>query len=111
MERLLLNDVTDSFATTLLQHLKLTSVFRQHTNSFDLPQQKRIRMLQTVLHEWDGQFRADSPEATVFTLWLSNVVQLMFSGLDESLVRRMMDTDEFLDAFMRITQQVVKMPY
>ena len=28
MERLLLNDVTDSFATTLLQHLKLTSIFR-----------------------------------------------------------------------------------
>ena len=68
-------------------------------------------MMVAMLHEWDGQFKGDSPEATAFTLWLHNAARLLFSELDEPLLRRLVDTDEFLDAFLRITQQVIKMPY
>ena len=65
----------------------------------------------SLLHEWDGEFEADSPEATAFTLWFHNAVRLLFSELESSLLERLLDTDEFLDAFLRITQSIVKMPY
>ena len=59
-----------------------------------------------MMHEWDGKFTPDSNEATVFTLYFNNAVRVLFSELDESVIEKLMDTDEFLDGFLRLSDAV-----
>jgi len=65
-----------------------------------------------ILHDWDAQFKPGSIHATVFTLYISNAVRILFSDIgDESVIDRLLDTDEFLDGFLKVVDTVIRMPY
>ena len=110
MERLILSDVTDDFARTIIQQIRLTSIFRQQMGFFGEYDQEKIQILTNVLQGWEGQFRPDSIEATVFTLYYHNAARALFHQLDEKLIVRLVDTEEFHDGFIKIIEAVVKMP-
>ena len=69
MERILLDDVTDAFATSLINQNRLGQILSQQAINFTLPEQEKINLIKGLLHNFDGQFRAESIEATVFTFY------------------------------------------
>ena len=77
-------------------------------SDFTAGEQEKVQLVCDMLHEWNGQFRPESREATAFTLYFHNSARLLFSKLDESMIERVIDTDEFLDGYLKINDQVIK---
>jgi len=74
--------------------------------------QPKISLMSTMLHEWNCQMHPESRHATVFTLYFKNAARLLFADIsDESTIDQLLTSDDFLDGFLRITDQVIKMPY
>lgn len=86
MERILLKDTSDAFAKAFINSNKLRQLCMGQLKNFEKQDQKRIKLVCEIIHEWDGEFRPESYEATVFTLYFNKIVRILFSELEESVI-------------------------
>ena len=111
MQQVLIGDFTDSFALNLLKQAKLQSIFSHNVDQFSEAAHEKIRLLADMLREWDGTFGADSRSAAIFHLYLRQAVNILFYEVhDKTLIDRILETYDFLDAVLRIVEEISRMP-
>ena len=83
MQEVLTADFTDSFASALFKKFKLTNIFTHQAHAFSENENTKVAILKDIFHSWDGLYHPGSREATLFSIYLSNAVRILFVDIGD----------------------------